>query len=107
MRHAAPSLDAGGLPAGRPVRSSGNAGGGPWRQPVVWLGVAILLSSLVGCALMIWLATRYPDVPMTGGVDAILRMPTQRGDAPTDAPSAAPSAAPVAIPASPTRSAPP
>lgn len=100
MRDEAPSVDTSGTSAAaRPVRSSGIATRGPWRQPVVWLGVLILLSSLVGCALTIWLATRYPDVPVAERVDAILRMPTHRADAPM--------AAPTAEPAPPARSVPP
>jgi hypothetical protein len=38
---------------------------GAWfRQPVVWLGAAILLASIVGCITTIVLAWRHADAPV-------------------------------------------
>ena len=66
--------------AGRRKEPAGglSAAQGPWRQPVVWLGVGILLASLAGCALMIVLAMRHPDqsLPADGGY--IMKLPVTR-----------------------------
>lgn len=51
---------------------------GPWRQPVVWLGVAIFLASLAGCVLMIVLALSNPDQAPPAGGDYIMKMPVNR-----------------------------
>ena len=32
-----------------------------WRQPVVWLGAAIFLASLIGCIVTIVLASHHDD----------------------------------------------
>jgi len=38
---------------------------GLWfRQPIVWLGAAILLASVIGCLVMIVLASTHPDPPV-------------------------------------------
>ena len=34
------------------------------RQPVVWLGAAILAASILGCVVMIVVALRFPDPPV-------------------------------------------
>jgi hypothetical protein len=34
-----------------------------FRQPVLWLGIAILVASLLGCIATIVIATRNADVP--------------------------------------------
>lgn len=40
---------------------------GAWyRQPVLWLGAAILAASLAGCVWMIVLGSRHVDVPLEG-----------------------------------------
>lgn len=40
---------------------------GRWhRQPILWLGFAILLASLAGCITMIVLGARYADEPLPG-----------------------------------------
>ncbi|MEO6270727.1 MAG: hypothetical protein ABIP08_10530 [Lautropia sp.] len=66
-----------------PGRPENPAGGlsrsqGPWRQPVVWLGVALFAASLGGCVLMIVLAMRHRDPPPPDGVDVIMKMPVNR-----------------------------
>ena len=66
-----------GDPAGDPAGGS-SAAQGPWRQPVVWLGVVILLASLAGCALMIVLAMRHPDQPPPADAGYIMKMPLTR-----------------------------
>ncbi|RDI97375.1 hypothetical protein DVT68_16600 [Dyella solisilvae] len=39
--------------------------GSPWyRQPILWLGVAIFAASLAGCVWMIVLGARYADKPL-------------------------------------------
>jgi hypothetical protein len=44
-----------------PVRS------GAWyRQPVLWLGAAILIASLAGCVWMIVLGAHHADTPVEG-----------------------------------------
>lgn len=40
---------------------------GAWyRQPVLWLGAAILIASLAGCIWMIVLGARHADTPVEG-----------------------------------------
>jgi len=48
------------------------------RQPVLWLGVAILLASIAGCIAMVVLASRYPDEPLPLQSDQMLKVPTAR-----------------------------
>lgn len=57
----------------------------PWRQPVVWLGVVVVLGSLCGCLYMIGLAFSLPEErPMASsahapsGTPPILKMPVER-----------------------------
>lgn len=35
-----------------------------YRQPVLWLGIAIFVGSLAGCAWMIVLGARHADTPL-------------------------------------------
>ena len=51
-----------------------------YRQPVLWLAVAILLASITVYIGVIVLALRNPDVPLTQG-ERVLRVPVAR-DAP-------------------------
>lgn len=40
-------------------------GASTWfRQPVLWLGVAVFLASLAGCVWMIVLGARHADTPL-------------------------------------------
>jgi len=60
---------------------------GAWfRQPVVWLGALILGASIVGCVVVIVLASRFPDPPVDTHGDHAMNVPLQR------APDAVPSA---------------
>ena len=49
-----------------------------WRQPVLWLGAAILLASLAGCIVMLMLAARHADVPLAKAGVEVLRVPVAR-----------------------------
>ena len=49
-----------------------------WRQPVLWLGAAILLASLAGCIVMLMLAARHADAPLPKAGMEILRVPVAR-----------------------------
>jgi hypothetical protein len=46
--------------------------------PVVWLGAAILLASMVGCIGLIISAARYPDEPVRLSGDELLHVPVTR-----------------------------
>lgn len=35
-----------------------------YRQPVLWLGIAVFLASLAGCVWMIVLGARHADTPL-------------------------------------------
>ncbi|HUW53197.1 MAG TPA: hypothetical protein VMV99_07270 [Rhodanobacter sp.] len=35
-----------------------------YRQPVLWLGVAVFIASLAGCVWMIALSVRHADTPL-------------------------------------------
>ncbi|RYD14331.1 MAG: hypothetical protein EOP90_14040 [Lysobacteraceae bacterium] len=58
------------------------ARGGWYRQPVAWLGLAILVASLAGCIWMIVLGARHADEPVPTGA-RVFKVPTT---APADAP---------------------
>ena len=49
-----------------------------YRQPVVWLGAAILLASIAGCIGLIMAASGYPDEPVQVLADELLRVPITR-----------------------------
>jgi hypothetical protein len=49
-----------------------------YRQPIVWLGAAILFACLIGCISMVVLAGRYPDEPLPVSNDQLLKMPVAR-----------------------------
>ena len=46
-----------------------------YRQPIAWLGVAITVAILVGCAWTIALASRYTDHSAHGSAPTLLGMP--------------------------------
>lgn len=53
-----------------------NAAGGRWyRQPILWLGIAILLASLAGCIGMIVLGAKYAEEPLPVEGERLLKMP--------------------------------
>jgi hypothetical protein len=58
-----------------------------YRQPVLWLGGLILLTSLAGGVSMIVLGARYADPPLDGAGAQIMKMPLTRADEPVPAPS--------------------
>lgn len=43
--------------------------------PVLWLGAAILLASIVGCIGLIMTASRHPDEPLQLSDDELLHVP--------------------------------
>ncbi|WP_291210412.1 hypothetical protein [Dokdonella sp.] len=52
-----------------------------YRQPVAWLGVAVLAASLAGCVWLIVLGLRHADEPVaTDGV--IFKVPVTRSAPP-------------------------
>jgi hypothetical protein len=53
------------------------------RQPILWLGAAILIACIVGCIGMVVLAERYPDEPLPVSNDQLLKMPAARTPEPT------------------------
>jgi hypothetical protein len=66
-----------------PPDRQGGAGGPPtrmtaWRQPVVWLGAAIFVASLIGCVLTILLASRHDDPALGQGVEYLMKVPVER-----------------------------
>jgi hypothetical protein len=51
--------------------------GGRWyRQPILWLGIAIFIASLAGCIGMVVLGARYADEPLSVEGERLLKMPT-------------------------------
>jgi hypothetical protein len=50
-----------------------------WYQlPVLWLGVAILSSSLAACIALVIVANRHADEPLPMQSEALLKVPTTR-----------------------------
>lgn len=49
-----------------------------WRQPVVWLGMAIFAASIIGCIAIIVLAVRHDDAATGGAVEHLMKMPINR-----------------------------
>ncbi|MBM0108172.1 hypothetical protein JM946_25855 [Steroidobacter sp. S1-65] len=54
------------------------AGGDWYRQPILWLGAAILFASLTGCISMVVLGTRYGDESLPITSERLLKMPAAR-----------------------------
>ena len=55
---------------------------GAWfRQPVVWLGAAILVASIAGCIITIVLAVRHADTPVETGSGNVLKVPLRHSAA--------------------------
>lgn len=65
-----------------PVEAAPPAADAWYRQPVLWLGVAILVASLAGCVWMIVVGARHADVPleMAERPHTLLDMPVHRAD---------------------------
>lgn len=77
------------------------ANAGAWyRQPVLWLGAAILAASLAGCVWMIVLGARHADVPLEGiHPHTLLDMPMHRQGKAQPAAARPPANAPAGTPA--------
>ena len=67
---------------------------GAWRQPVVWLALAVFVASVLGCIGMIVLASRLadPSTPASAG-PTIMKMPIERQPLPSRPEPAPPAAA--------------
>ena len=75
----------------RPPADPTPAAAGAWyRQPVLWLGAAILVASLAGCVWMIVLGARHDDAPLDGAPRTLLHMPVQGMHDGEPAPAAGP-----------------
>ncbi|HEX7114558.1 MAG TPA: hypothetical protein VF193_05465 [Steroidobacter sp.] len=60
----------------------GRKQGGRWyQQPVLWLGLAILLASLAGCISLIVLGARYGEEPFPVETERLLKVPTSQSTA--------------------------
>lgn len=53
-----------------------------WRQPVAWLGAAILVASLAGCIAMIVLAERHVDEALPASGVHVVSVPLARSARP-------------------------
>lgn len=49
-----------------------------YRQPIVWLGAAVLAASIAGCIWLIVVAERYADPPLPVEGMKILAVPLKR-----------------------------
>ncbi len=50
--------------------------GAAWfRQPIAWLGAAILATTLAGCIVTLVLALRHADTPVATHSDTLLKVP--------------------------------
>lgn len=68
----------------------GSKQGGRWyQQPILWLGLAILLASLAGCVSLIVLGARYGEEPFPVEAERLLKVPTSHStdSRPTEATS--------------------
>lgn len=55
------------------------ASAGQWyRQPVLWLAIALLLAIVAGCVSMIVLGARHADEPVPVAGDPVFKVPTAR-----------------------------
>lgn len=55
-----------------------DAGSAWYRQPIVWVGAAVLAASLAGCVWLIVVAERYADPALPATELQILKMPLTR-----------------------------
>ena len=49
-----------------------------YRQPIVWVGAAVLVASIAGCVWLIVVAERHADPPLPVDGLQILKMPLTR-----------------------------
>jgi hypothetical protein len=62
-----------------PARSEPRRAGpsGAWhRQPILWLGAAVFLASLAGCAWIIVASARHADTPLPDAPHAVFGVPS-------------------------------
>jgi hypothetical protein len=59
-------------------RAARDAGAAWHRQPIVWLGAAVLAASIAGCVWLIVVAERYVDPPLPVEGLQILKVPLTR-----------------------------
>ena len=52
------------------------------RQPIAWLGIAILALSLAGCIWMIMLGVHHADESLPTGDEQLLMVPLRHSDQP-------------------------
>lgn len=71
------------LPADARRRADGDAW---YRQPIVWVGAAVLGASLAGCVWLIAAAERYADPPLPATDFQILKVPLTRTPPPPSGP---------------------
>lgn len=57
-----------------------------YRQPIVWVGAAVLVASIAGCVWLIVVAERHADPPLPVEGLQILKVPLTR-PSPREAPS--------------------
>lgn len=50
----------------------------PWRQPVVWLAIAVFLASIAGCILTVLLAIRHAEPAPADPGENVFRVPINR-----------------------------
>jgi hypothetical protein len=60
------------------VNSAATDGGRWYRQPILWLGVAIFCASLAGCIAMVVLGSRYADETLPTTAEHLLKIPATR-----------------------------
>jgi hypothetical protein len=60
--------------------SAGVQGGRWYQQPVLWLGIVLLLASLAGCISMIVIGAQYEDEPVLVEGERLLKMPAAHPD---------------------------
>lgn len=76
-----------------PVEAVPAQAGAWYRQPVLWVGAAILAASLAGCVWMIVLGAQHADLPLEDvHPHTLLDMPMHRAQDETPQPSKTPAA---------------
>ena len=46
-----------------------------YRQPILWLGIAIFVASMAGCIWIIVVSSRYDDPPLPTHTHAVMGVP--------------------------------
>lgn len=57
-----------------------------YRQPIIWMGAAVLAASIAGCVWLIVVAERHADPPLPIVGMQILKMPLKRPPPPQTGP---------------------